>query len=404
VSAGGSAVPPALGALRAAQDQAMLALGGFLDDAVELRRRIHSDPQVGGHEDRTRAQLREALLPLAGTELFEGLVVRVGAPAGPTVGIRAELDALPIQEQSEVPWRSATPGVAHLCGHDVHAAALAAVVRTVAATRLPVSLVAVFQPREEVYPSGAADFVDAGLLATEGLDAMIAVHLHPGIPAGSVSAAGGAINASSDNFRIVVHGTPAHGAYPHLSRDPVLAAASIVQALQHIVSRRVDPMHPAVVTVGSIHGGASANAIPAEVTLEGTVRAHSDADRALLLESVEAVGRSLAEAHGCTARFSADHGEPVLHNDERLAGSITARLAEHGLSDAPAIRTCGADDFSFFAALVPSVMVFAGTGDGRPDAPGLHHPAFVPDDSSVEVVARIMLLGFFAAAETLLDG
>jgi amidohydrolase len=391
-------------ALRATQGDAMLALGSFLGEAVGLRHRIHADPQVGGREQRTRAQILEAVSPLRGTDLFEGHILRIGGSSHPAVGIRAELDALPVEEESGVPWRSTTPGVAHLCGHDVHAAALTAVVKTMAAVGPPVPLAAVFQPREEVYPSGAADFVDAELLPSENLGAMVAVHLHPGIPDGFVSAASGTINASSDNFTVVVHGSPAHGAYPHLSRDPILAAASIVQGLQHIVSRRVDPMHPAVVTVGRIAGGASANVIPADVTLEGTLRAHDEADRAQLIDGVERVARSMAEAHGCTSRFSADRGEPVLRNDDRLARTVGARLEEHGYRASRPIRSCGADDFAFFAARVPSLMIFAGSGDGRSDSPGLHHPEFVPDDSSVETVARIMLLAYFGAAEALLDG
>jgi metal-dependent amidase/aminoacylase/carboxypeptidase family protein len=165
------------------------------------------------------------------------------------------------------------------------------------------------------------------------------------------------------------------------------------------VSRRLDPMHPAVVTVGRIVGGDSHNAIPSSVTLQGTIRAYSKADRDFLHTGLRHISDSIAQAHGCSVSISVSHGEPVLNNDEKLAISIAAQLKTHGYVDTTPVKSCGADDFAFFSAAMPSLMIFAGVGDGSPESPGLHHPAFFPDDSSVSQVARIMLLAYFAAIE-----
>lgn len=387
--------------MSALEARALDELGAYLPDAIQLRHRIHADPRLGGDEYDTRDQVVRALGLSGGENVYEGYVVRVGEPTGPVIAIRAELDGLPIQETSGVQWASTRPGVSHLCGHDVHAAALTAATKVIASLGSPVPLLAVFQPREESFPSGAADFVAADALRNHEIAALIGVHLQPGIPKGSASAAAGAVNASADNFDILVHGRPAHGAYPHLSRDPILAAAAVIQGLQQLVSRRIDPMRPAVVTVGRVSGGDSHNAIPAQVLLQGTIRSYSKADRDLLHEEVRRISESVSTAFGCTASVVIQLGEPILENDEQLARLTSSRLVVNGFRETAPIRSCGADDFAFFSAQLPALMVFAGVGDGDPNSPGLHHPAFVPDDSSVEEVARIMLLGYFAAANAL---
>jgi amidohydrolase len=250
-------------------------------------------------------------------------------------------------------------------------------------------------------PSGAADFVASPELEAHQVAAMIGVHLQPGLPAGTVSAPSGVMNASADNFDLVVHGRPAHGAYPHLAQDPILAAAATVQALQQIVSRRIDPMSSAVVSVGRIVGGHSHNAIPGEVLLQGTLRAYTEREREALRGSVREIAEGIAQAHRCSTEVRFDLGEPVLDNDERLSAAFSQGLSAGAFEASSPIRSCGADDFAFFAARIPSLMIFAGVGDGDPRSPGLHHPAFAPDDSAVENVARLMLIAYFAAARAL---
>jgi amidohydrolase len=384
------------------RDRAMVALTGALDEAVELRHRIHRDPHVGGDEAATVAELTTLLASppseRSSQEIGGGLIVRVGGP-GPAIAIRAELDALPIHEESSLPWSSQRPGVAHLCGHDTHVAALIATIRAIEAIGAPVPLVAVFQPREEVIPPGAIDMLPG--LVEHDIRAVVGIHVQPVLALGEVSAAPGAINAAANNFDIIVRGRPAHGAYPHLGRDPVLAASAIVLALQQLVSRRMDPMRPSVVTVGSIVGGTSHNAIPAQIALKGTLRSYHESDQEFLHTEVRRIAESVAVGYGCQAEVTIELGEPVLRNDPDLAALVSASLRDAGYLPAPALKSCGADDFSYYCEKYPSLMIFAGVGDGRPDSPGLHNPKFVPRDETVGELARIMLLSYFAIVEQL---
>jgi len=388
------------------REHALLALVEALPEAVELRHRIHSDPHVGGDEAPTVAELSHLLNVNGGDserswiEVAGGLLFRSGGQ-GPSIAIRAELDALPIDESSAYPWASQRPGVAHLCGHDTHTAALLATIRAVESVGSPVPLVAIFQPREEVIPAGAIDVLAYAGLADHDIRAVLGVHVQPVLPRGTVAAAPGPINAAADNFDIVVSGRPAHGAYPHLGRDPILAAAAIVQGLQQLVSRRVDPMRPSVVTVGSIVGGSSHNAIPGEVRIMGTLRSYDETDQELLHSELKTIVSAIGVAHGCEAVAEIELGEPVLRNDEGLAALVSSALTTGGYTPAPALKSCGADDFSFYCERYPSLMMFAGVGDGSPHSPGLHHPSFVPSDDTVGELARIMLLSYFAIAEQL---
>ncbi|MBX3094018.1 MAG: amidohydrolase [Cryobacterium sp.] len=371
-----------------------------LADAAELRHRIHADPRVSGNE-RDTTTLVEQALGVTGEWIDQGLVARIGAAEGPAIAIRAELDALPIAEESDVPW-SSTGDVAHLCGHDVHLAALVAATRTIVKLGAPVPLLAVLQPREETLPCGAADFIVSDTLLRHDIRAFFGVHLQPQLPDGTFSAVAGPVNAAADELDIVITGRAAHGAYPQLSRDPIVAAAALVGALQHLVSRRSDPMSPAVLTIGSIHGGSSHNAIPGEVRLMGTLRTFDEQFRTTLHELVRATAQGIATAHGCTAEVTLELGEPVMENDAVLAASVTQALESSGFTEGRALRSCGADDFSYYGTVFPALMIFAGTGLADGTSPGLHHPSFVPSDEAIESVARIMLASYATAAESLL--
>ncbi|WP_431472895.1 M20 metallopeptidase family protein [Ornithinimicrobium sp. W1665] len=357
---------------------------------------------MGGDEQGTALRVLDLLGESDPVRIKGGFLVWAGGgQQGPAVALRSELDALPIQEDSNEPWRSTVPGVAHLCGHDVHTAALVAVLGTVQAIGTPVPLIGAFQPREEVYPSGAKDFVSSPALAGKDIRAMIGVHLQPMIAAGTFSAVAGPINAASDNFDLRICGVPSHAAYPHRGRDPIVAAAAVIQALQHVVSRRVDPMSPSVVSVGRVIGGDSHNAIPEEVLLQGTVRTFSEDDRRLVTAAIAQVAEGVAAAHGCTANCRFEWGEPVLENDHRLAHLVTRALEDHGLAEADPVRSCGADDFAWYGSLFPSLMIFAGIGEATSQTPGLHHPRFVPADDAVDTVATIMLVAYLSAAQSL---
>jgi amidohydrolase len=373
-----------------------------LGDAVTLRRRLHSDPHVGGDEEDTTVVVAAAL-GLSETLLTTGgAVLRIGGGDGPAVGLRAELDALPVRETTGVTW-SSTNDAMHACGHDVHLAAAVAVARTLQEQPGPLPLVLVLQPREETLPSGAQDIVASAAFTGQDLRAFVGVHVQPRLAQGQFAATPGAVNAAADVFTIVVTGRPGHAAYPHTTADPIVAAADLIGTLQHLVARRVDPVHPTVLSVGSITGGSSANVIPAAVRMSGILRTFDEQDRVTLHSLIGSCADAITEAHGCDAEVQISLGAPMLDNDPALATAAATWIQHAGLEPAPPLRSCGADDFSYYCPLQPSLMVFVGVGSGGPDEPGLHHPAFLPPDQAVSDVATAMLAGYLGACSTVVD-
>jgi amidohydrolase len=370
-----------------------------LSQAIELRERLHAMPEPS-HKERVTAHLLAQALGAGGVESVArtGLLARVGPP-GEAVAVRAELDALPIEEETGASF-AATNGFMHACGHDVHMAALAALFRAAggAAESLPKSLVALLQPSEEAYPAGADLIVREGVLA-EGTGAVVAVHVHPEVPWGSVSVEAGPVNASSDNLRIVLEGSGGHGAYPHRAHDPILALSHVVVALQALVSRRLDPMHAAVFSVGWVRAGSAENVIPGTAEAGGTLRALDPEDREPLRKMAHEIVAHTAQAHGCTARVEVTEGEPATVNDPALAEAACSLLPEAGLEVGPAMRSCGSDDFGFYGLTSPTLMMFVGLrgAPGTPNVP-LHHPRFLPTGEAVGAVARAQAVAFVAAA------
>jgi amidohydrolase len=384
-------------------------LAAELPAAVELRHELHRYPEPSGAEARTAATAAAALgapdavdagsTTMAGTVVANtGRLIRIGPPAGPAIAIRAELDALPITEETGAAWSSVT-GVMHACGHDVHLAALAALGRAARRADLPVALLAVLQPREETSPSGAQEIASAASFATQRPAAMIGVHLQHQFPAGTVAAAAGTVNAATDDFEITVAGTGGHAGYPHLAADPVLALCESVVALQHLVSRRIDPTHAAVVSVGTLRAGQAANVIPATATAAGTIRTLAGPDREFLRTAIAETVAGTCRAFGCDGTVAITPGEPALVNDPQLTGTCVPLLREAGFRVDTEFRSCGADDFSYYSAVVPSVMLFVGSGTKV----SLHHPRFLPADDAVGQVAAAMLAGYLAGVSGL-DG
>jgi amidohydrolase len=372
------------------------ALSEELPAAVGLRHALHAEPELSGHEQRTAARVAAALGQPGADDVSGGRIVRIGDADGPVVAVRAELDALPIAEDTGVTW-AAGNGAAHACGHDVHLAALVALARALQRFPGPFPLLAVLQPREETYPSGAQDLVGSAVLAGHDVLAVIGAHLQPQLARGVVTAGAGPVNAAADEFRITVHGQGGHAAYPQTTRDPIVAAAHVIVALQHLISRRTDPLHAAVLTVGSIHAGEAANVIPATAVMAGTLRTFEPAGRQQLRTAIEATARATATAYECTAEASFTEGEPVLRNDARLAAVTEPELEAAGLRIAEPLRSCGSDDFSYYCSRYPSLMMFVGVGPGPAGAPGLHHPSFLPPDDAVADVAGVMLAGYLGA-------
>jgi len=370
-----------------------------LPAAVALRHRLHAQPELAHAEERTAAAIA-AELPVPCTTVAQtGRIARVGATAGAPVAVRAELDGLPVRERTGSSF-SAEGEAMHACGHDVHMAALVALTR--AAHRLsdvlPAPLLAVVQPSEEAYPSGAKQLAD-GPLTEIAPAAIVAAHVHPELPWGTVGLDPGVINASCDHVEIVVEGESSHGAYPHHGRDPILALAQIVVALHAQVARRIDPLAPAVLTVGVIEGGIAENVIPSQARARAALRAHRPEDRAALREMVNEVVAGIAAAHGCRGTVSLTEGEPALVNDPAIASLARELLAAAGLQPAREWRSCGSDDFAFFGALAPITMAFVGLdgADGFKVRP-LHHPELLPPDEAVGAIARVQAVLYVAAA------
>ena len=372
----------------------------LLGRASELRRELHRFPDVGGEEGPTAERMRTALsrlrtIPVADT----GFLVRVGPAKGPAIAIRAELDALPIAEGTGVPWASTNRHM-HACGHDVHLAALWTLLQ--AARRmpeLPTGLVGVFQPREESQPSGARDVVTSELLQEQDVRAVIGAHVQPRVPHGVVSTGSGGVNAAADEFDIVVHGYPGHGAYPHVTVDPIPILANIALGLHELVSRTIDPTRPSLITVGRIRAGTAHNIIPASGTLSGIIRTMHEDDRQQLHSAVRRLAQYTASARGGSAEVSIVTGDPVLWNDRRLVRAVNPLIEDAGLPVAhEPFRSVGADDFSHYGAIAPILMMFVGTGrgpsaDGRHEV-GLHHPEFLPGDESIRHVALALAAGY----------
>ncbi len=377
------------------------ALRRELPAAVTLRRELHAAAELSGAEQRTAATVAAALgagsaPPVGGT----GRIVRIGTAAGPCVAIRAELDALPITEETGVPWASRT-GAMHACGHDVHLTALVALGRAFRAAGadrqagFPAALLAVLQPREEAFPSGAQDIVAAAAFTGQQPRAVIGVHLQHQLAAGTAGATAGTVNAAADDFEIQVTGAGGHAGYPQLAADPVLALCQTVVALQQIVSRRTDPLHSVVVSVGSLQAGRAPNVIPPAATASGTLRVLAPADQPGVHAALREIVEHTSRAHGCRGTVTISAGEPVLVNDEALAMASRPWLREAGFTVDTAFRSCGADDFSRYAAVAPTLMLFVGTGG----PPSLHDPRFLPPDDAVRQVAEAMLAGYLGAAE-----
>lgn len=369
--------------------------------AISLREYLHEHPTLSGEEQAAAEWIVEQM-PIPMDVIAEtGRIGRIGPTAGAAIAVRAELDALPIRERTGASFASSN-GAMHACGHDVHQAALIAFARAAAECELPYAVVPFLQPREEAYPSGALDIVRSGALAAQQVRAVLAAHVHPRIPVGSVATGTGPTNAAADEIRVTVRGREGHGAYPHEAANPIGALAQIAVAMPELVRRTVSPMHPAVLTVGSIQAGHAANVIPAEGHLAGTLRTMYRDDRERVHAALTTFVDGQLAAHGLTGEIQIIEGEPVLENDPDLVGHVDAELHHAGLSVSEPMRSCGADDFSFYSELLPGVMAFVGVETtGVEPQPSLHHAEFLPDTDAVRRLALTLAAGYLGACEQL---
>ena len=359
---------------------------GLFADTVAIRRDLHAHPELAFEERRTAGLVAERLRAL-GLETHTGLggtgVVGLlnGAHDGPTIMLRADMDALPMAEENNVVYASRVGGVMHACGHDAHVAMLLGAARVLleSASEIHGRVALVFQPAEEG-GGGARAMLDDGLIGRFGIERAYGLHISNILPSGMIGLRPGPLMAAVDSFDLVVEGFGGHGAMPHRSVDPIVVAADVVGALQRVVSREIDPLEPAVVTVGSIHGGTTYNVIPPRVALKGTVRTLRDA--------MEARIRRIAE-HTCAAANARCSLEwhpsyPVTSNDPNEAAFVRETLAgELGAARVAEIPpVMGSEDFSYYAQAVPACFWFLGSGDEAHQFPN-HHPAFDIDENAM---------------------
>jgi len=365
-----------------------------------MRRDFHSHPELGFHEIRTAGIVANELTSL-GLEVHTGVggtgVVALleGAKPGPVVLVRADMDALPIQEETGAPYASQNPGIMHACGHDGHTAVLLTVAKMLTTHRSQLSGIVkfMFQPAEEGM-GGAEKMIAEGVLENPKVDLALALHVWNEKPIGWVGIAGGPVMAGAEIFKVKLLGKGGHGAVPHQAVDPVLAAAQVISGLQGIVARNIAPLQTAVVSVCTIHGGEAFNVIPPAVEMTGTIRTFEPEVRTRVLERFEKTVKSIAEGMGCQAEIELQLLTPATINQPETANrvqEVSRRLFPETVVDTANHITMGSEDFAFILEKVPGCFIFIGSANTEKglDA-GHHHPKFDIDETALPRGAALM--------------
>ncbi len=364
-------------------------VASVIDRVIELQRTIHADPEIGFDTIRTAALVANELRSCGVTVREQigktGVVGDIDVPgATRRIALRADMDALPMDEDNDLPHKSRNPGAAHLCGHDAHTSMLLGAARVLASDRdsLPCSVRFLFQPNEESLPGGAPAMIADGCL--EGVDRVFGMHVWPSIETGRVGIHAGPTMAQPDEFTIQLTGVGGHAAAPHKNRDPLVAAAHIVTAIQSIVARNLDPLDSGVISVTQIHGGTAYNVIPESATVIGTVRSFKPEVGELLRSRLETVTKGVAASLEVEATISFTLGYPVVMNDADACDE-----AEGAIGDAvPVTRdveaSLGGEDFAYYQQKVPGAFLFLGNYDESQDIVHFcHHPRFRVDDNAM---------------------
>jgi amidohydrolase len=369
---------------------------------VEIRRDFHRHPELGLREFRTSSKIKEILTGLgARFQDLPGLETGVvalfeGRPGPKTLALRADIDALPMEELNDVPYKSTFPGVMHSCGHDCHATIMLGVAKHVVDSELlrKISgrLKFIFQPAEEIV-AGARRMIDAGVLEDPKVDRILALHMNTDLPAGKVGLYKGVSHAHTDSFQVLIRGKGVHGACPHDGIDPIVAGAHFVTALQSIVSRNVDPLDAAVISVGQFAAGTATNIIPHQALLRGTVRTFKFEVRALVRERLQGLAESLQKSFRVTADFNFIPGVPSTINDGAVAADLYAAavnvLGAENVSYL--IPKMGGEDFGLFTQMVPGAFMRLGCANkARGITAKGHSPHFDVDETSLPIGVEIM--------------
>ncbi len=366
-------------------------------EMVRLRRTIHQRPELGFEVHETAALVARTLTDL-GVEIQTGVgktgvVAHLGQGGGPVIGIRADMDALPIVEQTGTEYASQIPGCMHACGHDAHTAILLGAAMLLHQMALPGEVRLLFQPSEESFGpdgvSGAPRMLADGAL--EGVDHVIALHVDPRVEVGQIKIAPGVVQAAVDDFRIYIQGRGGHAAHPHSSLDPIWLMSQVLPALYAIPSRRISPLRPGVLTVGVVKAGSASNIIPAEAYIEGTMRSRDERTRMQLREDVKKAAE-IVRAWGGDYRLEMDFGYPPLVNDETVSGWLQEVgrdvLGPAGVTDQDMI-SFGAEDFAYMTAQAPGAMFRLGVKPKGREVGGLHEATFDLDEDALPIGAAI---------------
>lgn len=377
----------------------------LLAEVIHIRRHLHRYPERSGQESRTAEYIAGYCHKLGldvRTQLGgHGVLARLeSGPEKPWLALRADMDALPLQDNKSVEYASVHAGVAHACGHDAHSAMLLGAAMTLCQLRpsLNCNVAFIFQPAEET-SDGASRMLSDGLFDGFMPASIHALHVYPYLPAGSLGLRADIMCAAADAFEVEIHGRGGHAARPHECIDVILVASHVIQALHHIISRKVNPLHPAVLTIGQIHGGHAGNVIPDSVAFSGTIRTLNPEDHEEIRSRIDRIVRQTAESWGATAMFTLHQAIPVLRNDPQMLANARNTF-QRLLPDTPLIDiaepSMGGEDFAEFLQSVPGCLYRLGTGGSPETRYPLHHPCFDIDESA-------MLTGMLALSSLALN-
>ena len=377
---------------------------------VRLRRDFHTHPELANREERTGRVVAERLKEIGVDEIKTGVahhgvvaIVR-GVKPGPTVALRADMDALPIQEETGLAFASQNEGVMPACGHDCHTAMLLGAAEVLAQMRdvIPGSVKLIFQPAEEGVPpgeeGGAKLMVREGVLGGPDVSAIFGMHVNTELESGKISYRFGGLLAAVDRFKVTITGKQSHAAMPWAGADPIVASAHVITAIQTIASRKIDAREPVVVSIGIIRAGQAWNIIPGEAVLEGTIRSHDAEVRRQAVDAFERIVHRTADAHGTTAKIEFDDYGPVVWNDPELGAlaktSLVRAVGEENVVEAQPVM--GGEDFAHYAEKVPGFYVFLGVRNESVGAVhALHTPNMVIDEAALPLGVRAYCLMAF---------
>lgn len=374
------------------------------DAVVQWRRHLHANPELSFHEQQTAQFIYDTLSSFPHLELSRptqtSVVARLrGGKPGGVLGIRADMDALPITEENDFDFKSTADGVMHACGHDGHTAMLLGTAKILSdlQAEVPGEIRFLFQHAEELFPGGAQELVDAGVL--EGVDEVIGIHLWAPLEVGKIGIRAGAMMAAPDTFAVTVVGQGGHAAQPNLTVDAVAIGAQIVTNLQHVVARNTDPLDPLVLSVTNFHAGTADNVIPGTAELSGTVRSFKAALRDEVPAQMERIVKGITSAHGASYKFSYEKGYRPVINDaqvaERLRDCLLAVFGEDVVVEAD--QTMGGEDFSAYQVNTPGTFFFVGAGNS---AKGItyphHHARFTVDEEALPMGVKAFVSAAFS--------